>query len=355
MLHIIIPHRNRPISYLKKALDTIVPQLNNLAIVTVVDYGSNHQLQQEIAALLQPLSRVDFISCPTQYQLWNKSRCINMILKKTTASFLMVADVDMLWHPDFIKVEQEKWLPHLVNYYLVGIMTRQESERIKDFSDADIKFITDREATGISVFPVKLLKDINGFDEFYHGWGSEDTDAHERCKNAGYEVRFRESEVFFKHQWHEKSYRNTSSKLPFHPFLERINAQYLNQVITNKVVRANDNTSWGKPCEPDDYKALNSPDHYIKINATYEEVKALLASLKNQQGLVFQIEIHRHPDAHTLKTMVKKRLKKKTPLFISLDLVNQMFLEEIVLNYRNCPYTYLYDMKDHIITCTLKL
>ena len=60
----------------------------------------------------------------------------------------------------------------------------------KEYNDYQIKFKTNLEATGITLFPTEILKRMNGFDEFYHGWGAEDTDAHNRLKNLGLEFEF---------------------------------------------------------------------------------------------------------------------------------------------------------------------
>ncbi|MDP5101642.1 MAG: hypothetical protein NWQ09_09965, partial [Nonlabens sp.] len=169
--------------------------------------------------------------CPTQGQLWNKSRCINMVLKTCETTHFMVCDMDMLWNPDFLKIHLNQLPQDHAVYFTVGVMTRRESALQKNFHDYAVKFNTNSEATGITLFPTALLKSINGF-------------------------RFRESEVYFKHQWHAKTYRSTSSKLPFHPILERINHQYFLMNKSLGKVKANTSEPWGLSCDKVAYKKL---------------------------------------------------------------------------------------------------
>ncbi|MDP5101641.1 MAG: hypothetical protein NWQ09_09960 [Nonlabens sp.] len=60
-----------------------------------------------------------------------------------------------------------------------------------------------------------------------------------------------------------------------------------------------------------------------------------------EKETVIQVEITLDSDAKTLKTQLKKALGKKTLGFMSLEDVNQHLLEYIVLNHRNCPYSYV--------------
>ena len=86
----------------------------------------------------------------------------------------------------------------------------------------------------ILCFPTASLQKVNGFDEFYQGWGAEDTDAQIRMKNLGLEVVFYDREILVKHQWHPKVYRSKDSTHPYHSNLERINHAYMVQTETTK-------------------------------------------------------------------------------------------------------------------------
>ncbi|PQJ32185.1 hypothetical protein BST92_09720 [Nonlabens arenilitoris] len=343
-LTIVIPNRNRDLKLVEKSLNSIHEQLNDNVRLVLVDYGSGISYQDELKEHSSKFPLMEIIYCPCQQQLWNKSRAINLVLKHSTSSHFMVCDMDMIWHPDFIKLELPEFSNSQSVYYTVGIMTQEESSKEVAFIDYKVKFKTDYEATGITVFPVEHLKSINGFDEFYHGWGSEDTDVHVRLRNAGYEVRFRESEVLFKHQWHAKSYRSKKSSFPYHPYLERINHSYFTATKEVKKIKANYSNNWGKSFNLEDYKALDRPDVLLKRHATEEDIKSFIFFLGNYQDSgVIKLMVTAHTEFNTLKTTAKKVLGKKTPLFISLERVNEMLLEALILRHHDQPHTYSFN------------
>ncbi|GAK93164.1 hypothetical protein JCM19298_1883 [Nonlabens ulvanivorans] len=240
----------------------------------------------------------------------------------------MVSDMDMIWHPQFFENQLDSFSLNESVYYTVGVMTEEESKLDEPFEKLAIKFQTNDEATGITVFPTEHLKFINGFDEFYHGWGgSEDTDAHMRLRHAGYGVRFRESEILFKHQWHAKTYRSKNSTAPFHSGLEQINHSYLSLTEATKKVKANQNRSWGGiACDSKLYEQLAQPSMKISRHATAPEIKALIHytnDLPNSE--ILEVRITPHPEFNSLKSGVKNILGKKIPDFMVLDEANRFY------------------------------
>jgi glycosyltransferase involved in cell wall biosynthesis len=355
-LTIVIPNRNRNLQTVQRSLSSIVPQLSDRTRLVIVDYGSPVAYQKELELLLHSFSNVELILCPTQGQLWNKSRCINIVLKSCKTTHLMVSDMDMIWHPHFLENQKKSLSQKESVYFTVGIMTQVESLFDKPFEDYTIKFQTNKEATGISIFPTEHLGFINGFDEFYHGWGSEDTDVHVRLRNAGYEVRFCESQVYFKHQWHEKEYRSRESKLPYHSLLERINHAYFSLNKAAQKVKSNNGQDWGKSCDSIVYKELSEPAHLFDIHATQEDVQAIIHYLKGADNDgVIQIHIKDHPAFKSVKSIIKKAIGKKVPCFILLEKVNEMLLEALIQNHRNCAYHYSFDRQKGLIELSIHL
>ncbi|GAL74980.1 putative two-domain glycosyltransferase [Nonlabens ulvanivorans] len=340
-LTIVIPNRNRDLKIVKQSLKSIHPQLIDHVTVTLVDYGSALSYQRQLKELIDGFKGIELITCPVQGQLWNKSRCINLILKNTTATHLMVSDMDLIWHPDFL----ETMMPQLDNkstsYFPVGFMSQEESVKDVSFDQRTIKFMSNEEATGISIFPVHQLLEINGFDEFYHGWGgSEDTDVHLRLRNAGYEVRFRENEIYFKHQWHEKAYRSLNQGSIFHTQLEKINHQRTEIVKKHKLVQSNLHHSFGLMPVEQDYGRLETTEELISVNFEMNNVIATLASLP-YIGLNKVIEIRFIKEEFSWSAKIKNYLKPKQ-YFLDAAVVNDMILLEIVNRYRNLPYFYSY-------------
>jgi hypothetical protein len=177
-----------------------------------------------------------------------------------------------------------------------------------------------------------------------------------RLRNAGYKVRFREEEIYFKHQWHEKTYRSKKSKLPFHAKLEPINHSYFSLSRKLKKVKANTSHEWGKPFQVTSYLKLETPQHFLNIMATEDFLKGLINIIKESNlNNVVQINITTSIAERSLRTWIKRLMKKKTPLFVSLDKVNDTLLEFVIMNYRNNAYHYKYDLLDNSISLVLNL
>lgn len=333
-LTIVIPNRNRDLKTVRRSLDSIVPQLTLATRLVIVDYGSQLPYQLELEKLVNSIDQVELILCPTQGQLWNKSRCINIVLRSCTTTHFMVSDMDMIWHPRFLEYHMQTLSHGESVYFTVGILTQQETAADKSFENYAIKFQTNEEATGISIFPTAHLKSINGFDEFYHGWGSEDTDVHVRLKNAGYEVHFRKSVTYFKHQWHEKFYRSIKSSYPFNTLQERVNASYLSQSIKLKKIKSNIKYDMGvKPL-----KIESSSREIITISSAENEVKGILHYFLDQKGIYnLQVDCAYH---FSVRNKIKRQIKNALPKYLSLEQVNNLILEWIITNARNSSYYY---------------
>uniref|UniRef100_UPI00262D0400 glycosyltransferase family 2 protein n=1 Tax=uncultured Dokdonia sp. TaxID=575653 RepID=UPI00262D0400 len=350
------PNRNRDIATVKRTLTSIGMQLGKDVNVVVVDYGSEPTYQEDLKTYIAALNGVTLIKCPTQGQLWQKTRAINIALKQCDTPYFMVADMDMLFHPEFVTKIQEHLHSAEVTYFNVGILTEEESKLEKPFNEYQVKFYTNEEATGMTLFPTAILKEINGFDEFYHGWGSEDTDVHVRLRNQGISVHFNQEECLLLHQWHPKFYRSKESTAPYHPALERVNFEYISLSRKHKKTYANQGNEWGVLPNEKAYLALETPDVSIQCTGTLDAITAFCFQLSEGvwKGVV-QLTVQPHPDAKGIKTNVKKLLKKKTPLFIPLEEANAQLLETLIANHRNTPYTYSFDRKNEKIICTINL
>ena len=331
---IVIPNRNRDLHTVKRSLDSIDPQLTEGTKLVIIDYGSQVNYQSQLKKLTSSFSGIDLILCPTQGQLWNKARCINIVLKSCKTTHLMVCDMDMIWHPHFLENQKKSLSQKKSVYFTVGIMTQEESVLEKEFIDYDIKFATNEEATGITVFPTEQLKSINGFDEFYHGWGSEDTDVHMRLQNAGYQVHFYNSKVYFKHQWHEKGYRSVSSGYPFHTRLERINAAYLDQTKICKAIKANNRYSWGSM----PVKGALSSIVEIKIDSYEQKIKGVLSAMLENRGS-YSLEVD-CSQSFSFKNVIKLLSNRHKWIPLKREASNNLILEWIITNSRNTYYNY---------------
>lgn len=354
MITLVFTYRNRSIPIVKKCLQSLALQTISNFRTVIVNYGSDGSHTQQIEELLKDFNFVNYIDVHVSKQLWNKSRAINIALKDCQTPYFFVGDIDMMFRPDF--AEQLNLLKNEAGavYFQVGFLREEESGLEKNFDEYKIKHVTNIGATGMTLYPTALLKSINGYDEFYHGWGAEDTDVHVRLQNAGYEVKFYDKNVLLLHQWHPKNYRSKESREPFHTRLEQINHQYFQKISQEKKVLANANKEWGLLQE----KVQFSPSNTISIAITNQksEIDAMFYGLlENYKGNSLVLKITLHAEYKTIKTGIKKMLGKKYRTFYDLQTINDLVLGTIIAHYRNQYYEYEWNRTDNSIQLNIKL
>ena len=345
-LTIVIPNRSRDLKLVRQSLSSLQEQLDEQVVVWLIDYGSPAAYQERLKELLQDFPLITLKCFAVQGQLWNKSKCINYVLKKSSSSHLMVCDMDMIWHPQALQTILNQ-LDDRVCYYQVGFLDEETTISFSSFERAKSKFISNKEATGISVFPKKVLIEINGFDEFYHGWGAEDTDVHIRCRNAGVEVRFHESEILFKHQWHDKAYRGAIGTMAFHDQLERINHEYCDMNKRHSVIKANTQFSLGIIPE-----IPSSNPIQISIDNAYKSSRAVQAQLPSLSGIV---ELSIQPKNVTTSQKLKSLVKSEKDVYLSFQELQNFWIEYIIMQARDKAYAFMVNHDAQTLRLTIAL
>ena len=356
MISLVLTYRNRDLKIVKKSLDSFKEQSLNLFKVILVDYGSEADFTNSLKELVRIYDFIQLISCPVQGQLWNKSRAINIALRQCNSDYFFVADIDMLFRKDFIEqLTQLKSLKEVI-YFKVGFLSKEESEKKGLFETFKVKHYSSKDATGMTLYPTAILKEINGYDEFFHGWGAEDTDVHVRIRNLGFRVRFYETDVLMLHQWHPKSYRTKNNSAPFHDNLEKINQSYLKQTQKNGVTKANQKFDWGILPDYNNYEILSKPNLFFSLTNEKNEIDAFLTgSFFNFKEVVLQLEIKPSQFQKDFKNYIKKTIGKKFFEYYEMNQINNILLETIIVNFRNHPYQYSYQQNTQIIMLIIKL
>ncbi|KJD33405.1 hypothetical protein PK35_05985 [Tamlana nanhaiensis] len=342
-ISMVFTNRNRDLRIVKNCLTSLKNQSEQNFVCTLVDYGSDANYLKNLTQLLQEFPKVKFITCEVSGQLWNKCRAINIALKACETPYFMVGDIDLMFHPDFIKTANVLSKPSELHYFLYGFLSEEESKLKKDFVDYRVDFPGNNEVTGTTMFPAQVLKQLHGYDEFYHGWGAEDTDIHIRMKNKGLSVNFYDKEILVKHQWHPKAYRSKLSTHPFHSQLERINHAYMNVTQSAKRIIVNQDLEWGKLPNSKYYNKLSSPDITINIKSSNLELKAFLAQLQNFKNEVVKLEVTNFSSNEKQKNNMKKLFGKKCIPMLSMETINNIILEDIITKFRNNPYQYTFN------------
>jgi glycosyltransferase involved in cell wall biosynthesis len=353
MISLVLTNRNRDIHILKNCLHSLQNQSDKDFEWFLVDYGSDDLYLNELKGVVVNYPQIQFISCPTQGQLWSKCRAINIAIQKATQPYFVVGDIDLIFHPDYISLLKTLAKENEVHYFQYGFLNESESLKEQKFEAYKVDFKGFEEVTGNTMFPTDALRKTNGFDEFYQGWGAEDTDAHIRMRNLGLSVFFYDKNIVVKHQWHPKAYRSKESLHPYHSRLERINHAYMIQ--TEKTCRTvvNQNFEWGKMTDITAYAKLDLPTLEIKIENSILKFQGLLAQFRNFKSEVVRIEINKVQRKEKLKNKIKQFLGKKYQPYYAMEELNNLLLEELIKDFRNCPYTYAFDRQTNRIVLTI--
>jgi len=343
LITVALTYRNRNVISVKQCLDSLANQITSKFIVYLVDYGSNQKYESELEAVVKNYAFIKLIKVPTQNQLWNKSRAINIALKKCNTEFFIMGDIDLLYHPNFIDKATNLIENYDAVYFQYGFLSKLESEKQKYFKDYQIDFLGNEEGTGTNIFRTDVLKSINGYDEFYHGWGAEDTDVHLRLKKEGFKVYYYDDEVLLKHIYHPKTYRSKKNKEPFHSGLEKINHKYMLQQDLLNVDKANLIYPWGVLPNQYQIEQINTTLDKFFVSNKKDAINAFLIGVLPQLKKPLEIHIEKDKETNRIKNSIKKILKKKYVQFYSLEAINNKLLDQLISSQRLSLYRYEID------------
>lgn len=355
LITILYPYRNREVQRIKRSLDSLVQQSEKNFVVKFIDYGSDAEIAKEIRALVSEYDFASYEYLNTKNQLWNKSKALNFAIKRIITDYCFVADVDMIFHSEFTQILEKQLDSHWITYFQVGFLSEQETRKETSFENYKVNFKSNEEATGMTLFPVVALKEINGFDEFFHFWGAEDTDVHNRLKQAGYRVKYYDEKLLMLHQWHP-NYRKRETKtlnaieLQLSGAVE-INHQHLLDNLKNNVTKVN-RDDWGNIMSEETREELEA----FPVTTLLDEKKQidyfLYQQLPNAKNKIIAIEIKETPEQYSLKYKIKKALGKKVSKFYNRKEINDQILLHIIAFYHTKPY--IYQVKEKSILFKIK-
>jgi len=356
MISLVLTNRDRNLQIVEKSLKSLSVQSDKDFKVFLIDYGSKLDYIDNLKELTKAYNFLELVICPVQGQLWNKSRAINIALKRTTSPFFLVGDIDLIFHSDFINIAKGLANSKEIHYFQYGFLSKSEAAQDKDFNSYEVDFKGNEGVTGTTLFPKEFLMEINGYDEFYHGWGAEDTDVHIRFKNSGFPVIFHNERILVKHQWHPKAYRSNKSNNPFHSTLEKVNNSYMHFTSQSKRSKVNIHREWGMQPLDIDYRILmkNVSDHSFEVTCDDTSITAMLMQFRNFENEIVEILIKEISIKEKFKQFLKKIFRKKYKNYLDLQVINNKILEEVISFYPNHPYIYSFDREKNIIKFKIK-
>lgn len=343
MITIMYPYRNRELSRIKKSLDSLQSQNNPDFKVLLVDYGSDIQFAKEVQLLVSSYSFTEYHYSFNLNQPWSRSKAINIGLKLIQTPYVFIADIDIIFRNDFIDIVYTLTDSKKAYYFKVGFLSEKETDFEKEFSEYAISFSSEVGAQGLSLFPMRTMKEIQGFDEFLHFWGAEDIDIHNRLTRIGIESIFYNDKILLLHQWH-KSYRKSevnvlSGELQLKGIV-KLNHQHLISNDKNKVTKVNLET-WGKTISEFEFNELERFENEIVLSNKVEVITHFLfVELPNLPNEILSVRFEEDSFKNTLKYKIKRLLGKKVPQYYSLKEINDMLLLHIISFYHQLPYTF---------------
>ena len=341
---IIFAYRNRDLNRIRISMDSLVKQTENNFQVIFIDYGSSAAYSEPAQKLIKsyPFARYHYVAHPGL--LWNKSKALNYGILRAETDYVLTADVDLIFNPESITII-EKLVDSssftLFNYGYLSKSTTAGLENIKTFDD--LKPSHFGSVNGVGLYPLKALKQIHGFDEFFHFYGSEDVDLFQRLENAGYK-RIQEKRNLFLHQWHPRYPRGKEEELTLVPRLRnilRINQQHYLRCIESKKVIPEKQKEWGVCFSREDGKDLDEPTHILRVsNHEAAVIHFLNEHLPSYEDGVIAVEFTLDPNYLSLKNRVKEIIGKNVQRYLSMKQVNDEILKKIVFYYRHYNYSY---------------
>lgn len=343
MITIVFAYRDRASHRIGLSLQSLAQQsLQNFEVI-FVDYGSQPYYSKPVKAIVAQFSFASYYYVGHQGLLWNKSKALNYGIKQAETPYIITADVDVIFAPDFIATAMKQIETPCFLLFKIGYMSKNESQQ--QLGALNFKTITTThtgDTYGVGLYSKEALETVRGVDEFFHFYGSEDEDLNTRLQAAGFTLK-RCTKLMLYHLWHPRYPQKNDKALTLQPRLYnvlRLNQRHFLEHKAQKAIQANPKT-WGQCYSKQDLKALEQPDLDIQIdNILAHVVHCFGETLKKHPQKVVKICVKEAVDYNTLTYHIKKHLGKITQPYMPMKAVNDLILSEIVFNYRHMNYSY---------------
>jgi glycosyltransferase involved in cell wall biosynthesis len=341
---IIYANRNRDLKRIKASLDSLEGQSVKRFEVVFVDYGSDLIFVKQLRKLKANYSFVKFFFLEVSQLLWNKSKALNFGITQASTSNIFIADVDLIFHPKVITLFDELLSKDNIYLFNMGYLNQKESNKLHAKYEFDeLKPERFNNVNGMILGAKEAFLAVNGFDEFFHFYGSEDVDLFSRMENAGYVMELIKTQYFY-HNWHI-SYSSAEDRgVTLNPRVKnimRLNQRHYLRNRKNKIIKPNNQNTIGNFIKKVNSDLLKSPTLTFKISNVFAHVEHILREeLPSYSNQVVKIEFVEDPYFHTLKYKVKKLLGRQTQPYCNLKDVNDMILKEILFKYRDYNYSF---------------
>jgi len=340
---LLFAYRNRDTIRVDLALKSLALQTNLNFDVVFVDYGSKENSFRSAQAVIAKYDFATYYYIGHQGLLWNKSKALNYGIEKSQSEFVLTADVDLLFAPQFIETVHLFKNKCTYSLFKIGYLSKRVTEQQQMKLDVNViatKFIGD--TFGVGLYAKSALQNVGGLDEFFHFYGSEDEDLNFRIQASGIQLH-RVDDLMLYHQWHERYPIRKDSKLTVLPRLSnilRLNQRHFlrhkmyNQVSVNTERKKTFFLKY-------DLKVLEHPGTTFEINNIAAHVSHFFEEeLPRLKEGVYKVVITEDPYYTSWKYKCKLLLGKHTQPYLSMKTINDTVLKCILFKYRHNNYSY---------------
>jgi Glycosyl transferase family 2 len=347
---IIYAYRNRDVKRVKLSLLSLKKQSQKNFEVQFIDYGSTANYAEKIKTVIDDFPFVTYRYIAHKGLLWNKSKALNYGISKTNTESVVIADVDVLFAPNFIEKIETLATPTQFTLFKIGYLSKEVIPSVIEKSTFEsLKPKHYGDTYGIGLFPKEALFKVKGLDTFFHFYGSEDEDLNNRLKVTGYQLN-RCKEALLLHQWHPRYPQKKDEKLTVTPRLtniQRINQRHFLWQKEEGIIMPYQNEYWNQCYSKSDYETLLQPNKTLTIyNIKAQITHFLNYELATYKGKIIKVVFIEADYYKTLKYKLKKILNIHFQPYVSLKEINDQLLEKIIFEYKD--YNYAYKVSDDL-------
>lgn len=340
---IIFANRNRDPQRIKISLDSLQQQATEDLEVIFVDYGSQDGLVHTYRELLKAYDFIRFFSLEVAGLLWNKSKALNYGIKKASRASVFIADVDLIFHPEAVKLFGKLANPDKFCLFQLGYLGQEESEKLGgDYRFEALQPTRFGKVNGMVLATREALLEVNGLDEFFHFYGAEDEDLFARLENAGYQ-REENTATYFYHNWHQSFSGSEDELLTGNPRVKnimRLNQRHFLRNRERKIIKPHRQNGMGEIIPRQERELLKKPTLCFRIPNILAHMEHFLREeLPSCKGEILKVDFVEDVYFGSPKYRVKKILGRQSQPYISMKEVNDMLLKQILFCYRDHNYS----------------
>jgi len=243
----IVGYRNREVTRIKFALDSLASQMFTSFELIFVDYGSSEDHANQVKELVSKYSFATYYYSDTRGWFWNRAHALNTGVKIAKGEILVFYDIDLIVEQDFIQkliqLDFEKSFHTFSCFYLPEGFDLKNKNLSKDGIHYEQNYV------GLCAVKKEHVFGIGGFDEYFMVWGAEDDDFYKRLSKSGIaRIQNITQDFLVFHQYHKVD-------APIKPSL-----WYLTMInyLHNDKERIHSSFDWGNLISSNDRVMLNS-------------------------------------------------------------------------------------------------